>query len=257
MNRVGRDDTGLVNDVEVVGRRITERTEIPIIDPAAYPVPGNAQEITVTSRRFTGPTAGRVADWYIVGNNVVYAGGIPAAIEYTTSVDEVARQVRQSSINKYGRHAKKIILSWVSKEDLEAYASAYIELHSVPRLSLEIKTKIPDPTLEERAIARVINSVKGINGQYEIKDVEWDYPSGDITMHAGEYRFDEYDIHDQIVSKIHRIESNLERSARPTIHVAVDMVLKLGTNVSTGAPPVRPPPANKYGLGVYGVSEYD
>ena len=147
-------------------------------------------------------------------------------IEYTYDYVIQADIENLDSIEKYGRHSKRFLLSWLeTREDVIRYANSYLEQHSDLRESVSLE--IPDlyTAIKENDVIRVVNKDLKVNRDVVVKGLTWRYPQGKTIVDLGEYNFDTYDQEVQERLKIHELE-NLNVSKTSDVIEFVDHDIK-------------------------------
>jgi len=118
------------------------------------------------------------------------------------------RSKSQSSIDKFGVHAKRLVLSWIqTRSDGLNFMNGYLNRYNDIRKNLIIDHPFLLSSLRENDVIRVINSIKEIDSTFVIKSLKWEYPEFKTTLTVGEYTFDDFEFDKQIARKIHDLES--------------------------------------------------
>ena len=66
-------------------------------------------------------------------------------------------------------------------------------------------------SLQENDIIHIKNIIKGIDGDFVIKSINWKFPELTTEIEVGEYIFDFFEYDKEIVAKIHDLESTVTR----------------------------------------------
>jgi len=118
------------------------------------------------------------------------------------------RSKSQSSIDKFGVHAKRLVLSWIqTRADGLNFMNGYLNRYKDLRLNLIIDHPFLLSSLRENDVVRVVNSIKEIDNTFVIKSIKWEYPDFKTTLSVAEYTFDDFEFDKQIARKIHDLES--------------------------------------------------
>lgn len=105
---------------------------------------------------------------------------------------------------KYGIHSKRFTLPHInSTADATKFARDYLDKHDAPSLRIIGKCKGVSASLEVNDVVWCQNELKGIDGHYVVKSVKWKYPEAMQEIEFGEYKFNEYELHKEIVQRIH------------------------------------------------------
>ena len=253
VGKINEDDSQLVNDLIVVGKdelvpftnTYTQESE----DATEYTIPANFEQVEVRKD-------GDINRSYVLReNSVEYSGGSgEISITYWQNRSQYARSTREQSISKYGIHAKKILLSWTNRADVEQFLHSYLNLFDEPKQAFSIRMQGFHPELRENTVVHVKDSVRGIDGAFVIKSIEWKYPTCEIELSVGEYNHDEYDMHSDIVAKLHNIENDI----RPIKHndLFSNVESDIGIRVAFTIRKIGEAVHAEYGHGLYNAAQY-
>lgn len=134
-------------------------------------------------------------------------GACNICITYNYELPLYIRGVKQSSINTYGRHAKRIIAPWITnRQDGIKYINGYINRFKNVRTNLTIMVPIHSNSVSEGHIVTVSNTPKSINGTFVIKSIKYRYPEFVTEIDVGEFTFDDLEYEKQVAQKIHDLE---------------------------------------------------
>ena len=120
------------------------------------------------------------------------------------------RGKKQSSIDEYGVHAKRLNMPWITnRTDGVRFVQSYLNRYKEVIEKIQVGVANLLNTAEENDIVRIVNTIKGIDGNFNIKSIKWEYPKMQTTIEAGEYYFGFFEADKQIVEKLHDVENAL------------------------------------------------
>lgn len=147
---------------------------------------------------------------------VFEAGSIPASgtgnviFDYEYEKPLYIRGSKQSSIDKYGIHSKRLIMPWIkTRNDGIRFISGYLSKFKDIRINVTIEIPRILNYLGEGDIITVINPISGFNSNVSVRSITWEYPQVKTKISAGEYTFEDFEYHRQVSEKIHDLESAL------------------------------------------------
>ena len=215
----GFDDTEIVNDLTVLGQNLqyhtiqtfngNNNTTVFTLDnnPVVVKVsvggtesaPESDYEFDTMNRTITFATAPSTGS-----NNI--------SVEYTFEKPLYIRGTKSDSIATYGVHAKRLNLPWIStREDGVRFVQAYLNRYKDISQKVKVTSGKLYNSLQENDIVHLKNFIKGIDGDFVIKSIQWKYPKMETEIEAGEYYFDYFEYDKEIVAKIHDLESTVTR----------------------------------------------
>jgi len=163
-------------------------------------------------------------------------------IEYEYELPLNIRGTKQSSIDEFGRKAKRLVLPWIqNRQDGTRFISAY--LNNFQDVTNRFEVTIPGLAngIDVHDVITIINPIKGVNGTFIIKSITWDYPKGTTLLHVGEFNFGQLEFAKQITEKIHDLESAVTTSKDLRDFESPEEILALidtvGINVDIQASP--------------------
>ena len=215
----GFDDTEIVNDLTVLGQNLQYNTiqtfngnnsnTIFTLDnnPVVVKVSvGGTEKIPETDYDFD--TMNRT----ITFSTAPATGSNNISVEYTFEKPLYIRGTKQDSIDTYGVHAKRLNLPWIStREDGVRFVQAYLNRYKDISQKVKVTSGKLYNSLQENDIVHLINVIKGIDGDFVIKSINWKYPEMETEIEVGEYYFDFFEYDKEIVAKIHDLESTVTR----------------------------------------------
>ena len=219
INKKGFDDTKLINQLTLIGEtQKFSRTQtftgngnnkVFTIDHAATTIevkiggtrktPNEDYELDTLSKEITFTTAP--------------SNGASITADYDYEIPMVIKGERASSITKYGVHAKKIVLNWITNRTdgvrfVQSYLNRYSEVNE--RTSVTFASLIG--YISENDVLNLVNSSIGVTGDYVVKSISWSYPEMNTTLIVGEYLFDFFEDDQEIVRKLHDFEGAITTS---------------------------------------------
>ena len=263
------DDTEIVNDLIVLGENLRYRTVETISSTGAteYTLNQGAISSRVTVNG-TEKTAEEDYNIDSIGKTITFttapSGTIVVDYEYEKPL--YIRGVRQSSIDTYGVHAKRLIMPWIkNRNDGVRFIQSYLSKFKDIRLNIKLQIPTLFNSIQENDIIHVINTIKGIDGQFVVKGITWSHPTSITTINAGEYGFDFLEIDKQITEKLHDLEDAFttnkeirEYESPEEVLVIGDIVVQFVTEDFTetlnivDTPVIYDKVDNNYGSGTYG-----
>ena len=101
-------------------------------------------------------------------------------------------------------------MPWITnRTDGVRFVQSYLNRYKEVTEKIQVNVANLFNTAEENDIVRVVNTIKGIDGNFNIKSIKWDYPQMKTTIEAGEYYFGFFEADKQIVEKLHDVENAL------------------------------------------------
>ena len=215
----GFDDTEIVNDLTVLGQNLQYSTidtfngnnsltvftldnnpvVVKVLVGGVEKTPEVDYDFDTMARTITFGTAPATGS-----NNI--------SVEYDFERPLYIRGTKESSITEYGRHAKKLNLPWIStKADGVRFVQSYLNRYKDISRKIKLSTGKILNSLQENDIIHVKNTIKGIDGEFVIKSIQWKYPKIETEIEVGEYYFDFFEYDKEIVAKIHDLESTITR----------------------------------------------
>ena len=215
----GFDDTEIVNDLTVLGQNLQYSTidtfngnnsltvftldnnpvVVKVLVGGVEKTPEVDYDFDTMARTITFATAPATGT-----NNI--------SVEYDFERPLYIRGTKESSITEYGRHAKKLNLPWIStKADGVRFVQSYLNRYKDISRKIKLSTGKILNSLQENDIIHVKNTIKGIDGEFVIKSIQWKYPKIETEIEVGEYYFDFFEYDKEIVAKIHDLESTITR----------------------------------------------
>ena len=139
-------------------------------------------------------------------------GSSNISVDYTFEKPLYIRGTKQDSIDTYGVHAKKLNLPWISsREDGVRFVQAYLNRYKDISQKVKVTSGKLYNSLQENDIIHIKNIIKGIDGDFVIKSINWKFPELTTEIEVGEYFFDFFEYDKEIVAKIHDLESTVTR----------------------------------------------
>ena len=131
-------------------------------------------------------------------------------VDYQYEIPLLIRGEKQSSIDLYGRHSKRLIMPWIrTRNDGIRFINGYLNKFKEIRSSLKLELGVMKNSINEGDVVRVINNIKSIDSSFVIKSLTWVYPDMKTNILLGEFKFDDLEYEKQIIEKLHDIESAL------------------------------------------------
>ena len=213
----GFDDTEIVNDLTILGENKryetneafdgdNSETVFTLLNSAIIPrvtvggsekTPEVDYELDTLGKTITFTTAPATG----TDNIIVY---------YIYELPLFFRGKKNSSIEEYGVHAKRLNMPWITnRTDGVRFVQSYLNRYKDVQEKIKIDVANLFNTVEENDVVRIVNTIKGIDGNFNIKSIKWDYPRMITTIEAGEYYFGFFEADKQIVEKLHDVENAL------------------------------------------------
>lgn len=219
INKKGFDDTKLVNQLTLIGEtQKFSRTQsftgngnnkVFTLDHAATTIevkiggtlktPNEDYELDTLSKQITFTTAP--------------SNSASVTTEYAYEIPMVIKGERAASITKYGTHAKKLVLNWITNRTdgvrfVQSYLNRYSEIQE--RTSVNFASLIG--YLSENDVVNLLHSSIGVSGDFVVKSITWNYPEMNTSIVVGEYYFDFFEDDQEIVRKLHDFETAITTS---------------------------------------------
>ena len=215
----GFDDTEIVNDLTVLGQNLqynTVQTFNGNNSSTVFTLDNNPVVVKVT---VGGTESVPETDYdFDTMNRTITFGTAPAtgsnniSVEYTFEKPLYIRGTKSDSITTYGIHAKKLNLPWISsREDGVRFVQAYLNRYKDISQKVKVTSGKLYNSLQENDIIHIKNIIKGIDGDFVIKSINWKFPELTTEIEVGEYFFDFFEYDKEIVAKIHDLESTVTR----------------------------------------------
>jgi hypothetical protein len=135
-------------------------------------------------------------------------GACNIVVEYEYELPLLIRGEKNSSIDLYGRHSKRLVMPWIkTRNDGIRFINGYLNRFKEIRTSLKLELPTMKNSLSEGDVVRVVNDIKGIDSSYVIKSLIWRYPDMKTELLVGEFKFDDLEYEKQIIEKLHDLES--------------------------------------------------
>ena len=208
------DDTEIVNDLVVIGESKRYSTsECFTGDGCGVTV--YLQHGAVSSSVTVGgvqQTAEEDYETCVINKTITFdvapGVGVAIVVDYDYEIPLLIRGEKQSSIDLYGRHSKRLVMPWIkTRNDGIRFINGYLNRFKEIRSSFTLDLAVMKNSLNEGDIVRVINNVKSIDASYVIKSLTWRYPDMKTTVLLGEFKFDDLEYEKQIIEKLHDLES--------------------------------------------------
>ena len=211
----GYDDTEIVNDLTVLGENLKYRTVETFSGDAnatVFTLDSNPIEtlVKISSVEKT-PEIDYIFDTMtrtITFTTAPATGTDNISVEYVYEKPLYIRGTKQSSIDTYGVHAKRLNLPWINnRQDGVRFVQAYLNKYKDIQQKVKVQIGNLDNSIKENDIIHIKSTVKDIDGDFVIKTIKWRYPESITELEVGEYFFDYLEYDKEIVAKIHDIES--------------------------------------------------
>ncbi len=161
------------------------------------------------------------------------SGSNNITIDYEYEIPMVIKGERASSIAKYGLHAKKLVMSWITnRQDGVRFVQSYLNRYSEINERTAMTSASLLSYLQENDVVVLKNSQIGIDGGFVIKSISWLYPEFDTEIAVGEYLFDYFEDDQEIVRKLHDFEGAITKSKEIQDYESPEELLALTANVS-------------------------
>ena len=210
----GYDDTEIVNDLTVLGEARKYNAVETFNVSGASSVTLNDGAVTILVTNSSGTLTPEV-DYTLdsVGKTVTFTTNQSGTItvDYDYEKPLYFRGTRQSSIDTYGIHAKRINLPWITnRQDGVRFVQSYLNRYREINQKVKIEIGELENFLNENDLVFLTNSVLGFDSSsYVIKSITWKCPEMTTDIDVGEYYFDYFEYDKQIVEKLHNVESAL------------------------------------------------
>ena len=154
------------------------------------------------------------------------------SVSYTFEKPLYIRGTKESSIETYGRHAKKLNLPWITtRVDGVRFVQSYLNRYKDISRKVKIKSGKLFNSLQENDIINVKNTVKSLASDFVIKSIKWSYPKMETEIEVGEYYFDFFEYDKEIVAKIHDLESTITRVKDVREYESPEEILSLADSI--------------------------
>lgn len=219
VNKKGFDDTKLVNQLTLIGE-VTEFSHV-----QTYNGNGNNKVFTLLYPATTlevkiGSTLQSPNVDYSVdtlSKDITFttapSNGATITASFDYEIPMVIKGERPSSIAKYGMHAKKLVMNWITnRTDGVRFVQSYLNRYKDIQERTEINFASLLSWLSENDMVNVKNENLGINSDFVVKSITWEYPQMNTRVIVGEYIFDFFEDDQEIVRKLHDVENALTTS---------------------------------------------
>ena len=217
VSRSGFDDTEIVNDLTVLGENKRYSTTDTLSGDGSETEFSLTYNATSTVVKVGGTEKSPEEDYTIdgLGRTLTFttapaSGTNNITVEYEYELPLFFRGIRQSSIDEYGMHAKRLMMPWIdNRADGVRFVQLYLNRYKdvIEKIKVEVGDLLG--TMEESDIVQIVNSVISISGDFAVKSIRWTYPAMQTEISAGEYFFGYYEMDKQIVQKLHDLEGAL------------------------------------------------
>ena len=235
-----QDDTEIVNDLVVIGE--TKRYDtVESFSGDACKTQFCLTHGAVTSRVLVScveQKAERDYNTCVLNKTITFlcapgSGSCNVKVEYQYEIPLLIRGEKQSSINLYGRHSKRLVMPWIrTRNDGIRFINGYLNRFKEIRASFKLDLAVMKNSLNEGDIVRVINGVKNIDNSFVVKSLTWRYPDMKTTILLGEFKFDDLEYEKQIIEKLHDLESAITEIKDIRCSEQLEEVMSLCTNVN-------------------------
>ena len=208
------DDTEIVNDLVVIGESKRYSTSECFTGDGCgktvYLLHGAiSSSVTVGG---IAQTAEQDYETCVINKTIIFdvapGVGVAIVVDYDYEIPLLIRGEKQSSIDLYGRHSKRLVMPWIkTRNDGIRFINGYLNRFKEIRASFKLDLAVMKNSLNEGDIVRVINNIKNIDTSYVVKSLTWRYPEMKTTMLVGEFKFDDLEYEKQIIEKLHDLES--------------------------------------------------
>ena len=235
----GFDDMEIVNDLTVLGENKRYETG------ESFNGTGSATILTlkynaISSKVTVDGTEQQPEEDYeldTLGRTITFGTAPPSGtnnvvVDYTYEDPLYFRGTRQSSIDTFGIHAKRLNMPWINnRTDGVRFVQSYLNRYKDVTEKIQANVANLFNSVEENDVVQIINEVKSINGDFVIKSILWKYPEMTTVIQAGEYYFGFFEADKQIVEKLHDVESALTTSKSLRDYESPEEVLALTASV--------------------------
>ena len=210
------DDTEIINDLVVLGEAKRYNTV------ECFTGNGTCNAVTLTNGAISSTvlvggvrqTAEEDYETCVINKTIVFSSipscGTAIQVDYQYEIPLLIRGEKQSSIDLYGRHSKRLIMPWIrTRNDGIRFINGYLNKFKEIRSSLKLELGVMKNSINEGDVVRVINNIKNIDSSFVIKSLTWIYPDMKTNILLGEFKFDDLEYEKQIIEKLHDIESAL------------------------------------------------
>ena len=211
------DDTEIVNDLVVIGENKRYGTIETFSGNASCTIFNLTYGVISSTVKIGGALQKADEDYYTctIGKTIVFicapaSGSCNIEVTYDYEIPLLIRGEKESSILAHGRHSKRLVMPWIRRRnDGISFINGYLNKYKDIRTSLKIELGVMKNSLAEGDIVRIVNSVKGIDDNYVVKSLTWNYPEMKTEILVGEFKFDDLEYEKAIIEKLHDLESAL------------------------------------------------
>ena len=240
IDKKGFDDTKLVNQLTLIGEVQKFNTT------QAFSGNGNDKTFTISYSATSlvvkvGGTEQTPNEDYeldtlskaVTFNTAPTSGSNNVTIDYEYEVPMVIKGERAASITKYGVHAKKLVMSWITnRQDGVRFVQSYLNRYSEINERTSVRSASLLNYLQENDVIILKNSQLDIDGGFAIKSISWLYPEFDTQITVGEYLFDFFEDDQEIVRKLHDFEGAMTTRKEIQDYESPEELIALTANVS-------------------------
>lgn len=169
--------------------------------------------------------------------DVAPGSSVAIVVEYDYEIPLLIRGEKQTSIDLYGRHSKRLVMPWIkTRNDGIRFINGYLNRFKEIRSSFKLDLAVMKNSLNEGDVVRVINSVKSVDSSFVVKSLSWRYPDMKTTVLLGEFKFDDLEYEKQIIEKLHDLESAITeiKDIRCSEQLEEIMVISDNIDIITG-----------------------
>ena len=237
----GFDDTEIINDLTVVGQNLKYSTvqSQTLSNATTWTLNYGVTTVKITKN---GTELTPEEDYEVdsVGKTITFStaqsGDFVADYDYEAPL--IIRGKRDSSIDTYGIHSKRLQLGWITtRADGVRFVQSYLERYS--DISQKVKVEIGEHEnyIEENDMLFITNANMGFDYRtFVVKSIEWKYPEMETVLNIGEYYFDYFEYDKMIVQKLHNLESALTTIKEIREYESPELTMTVtisGNNVTT------------------------
>ena len=212
----GYDDTEIVNDLTVLGENRRYHTIQTITGTGLSTLTLNYGATSMKIKEGNVELTGDV-DYTVdpQGKEVTFSttrsGEHTYTVDYEYEVPLYYRGKKQSSIDTYGIHAKRLNMPWITNNsDGIRFVQSYLNRYKDITRKLKVEIGELENFVNENDLVFLTNSTLNIPiTAFVVKSIEWKYPEMSTVLNIGEYYFDYFEYDKQIVQKLHDVEGAL------------------------------------------------